>query len=416
LTPASQEPPGSAPRTYGAGTSAVDWESRYDFAALRAKRVARAQAAMAADRLEAILVWKSENVRYLTSLRSQIIAGKDAILNAALLTAGEKVVLLCSGGEADHTAFMPWLGAVHIVPIMEQRELVEGFVTATLVPALRRAGVTRGTLGIDQVSMHLIQAIQSALPDLKLADGDHALQQARMIKLPEELAIIEEACAIGDGVTQRALDETRPGRRECEVAGDAMQTLYHLGGEMPHVVTPFVASGEHMAPPHRFATDKIIRNGDLVFIDIGAMWNGYFADIGRTTIAGQPSARQKEIYRAVFDGLQAGIAAMRPGNTTEHVATAVRREVRRHGLEQNLFTLFIGHGIGIGSNEPPYIGETQPGATPAELRPGMLFALEPLVWVPDSGGAGVRIEDMILITDSGPRVLSRSPYPEALLG
>ena len=216
-------------------------------------------------------------------------------------------------------------------------------------------------------------------------------------------------------MTLRALEETWPGRRECEVAGDAMQTLYHLGGEMPHVVTPFVASGEHMAPPHRFATDKIIRNGDLVFIDIGAMWNGYFADIGRTTVAGRPSPRQREVYQAVFGSLQSGIEAMRPGSTTEHVAAAVRDECRRRGLAEHLFSLFIGHGIGIGSNEPPYIGETQPGATPAELRPGMLFALEPLVWVPDSGGIGVRIEDMILVTDSGPRVLSRSPYADPLL-
>jgi Xaa-Pro aminopeptidase len=74
-------------------------------------------------------------------------------------------------------------------------------------------------------------------------------------------------------------------------------------------------------------------------------------------------------------------------------------------LEENLFSLFIGHGIGIGSNEPPYIGETLPGASAVELQPNMLFALEPLIWVSDSGGVGVRIEDMILVTESGPRVL-----------
>jgi Xaa-Pro dipeptidase len=237
-----------------------------------------------------------------------------------------------------------------------------------------------------------------------------------MIKLPEELAIIEESCAIGDSVTQRALDETRAGRRECEIAGDAMQTLYHLGGEMPHVTTPFVASGEHMAPPHRFATDKIVRNGDLVFIDIGAMWNGYFADIGRTAMVGKPSSLQKRIYTAVYDGLRAGIDVMRPGNTTEHVAAAVRRVAAHYELTDNLFSLFIGHGIGIGANEPPYIGETLPGAQPAELRPNMLFALEPLIWVRDRGGVGVRIEDMILITDSEARVLSRTSYEDSLLG
>jgi Xaa-Pro aminopeptidase len=403
------------PRTYGAGTSAVDWESRYDFDRLRAGRVARAQDALAADRLDAVLVWKSENVRYLTSLRSQVISGKDSILNAALLVPGHQPVLLCSGGEVDHAAFMPWLGAVHAVPIMEQRELVDGFVRAILVPALTERGLDRGTLGIDSTGIHLIRAIESALPGITIVDGDHALQQARMIKLPEELAIVEESCAIGDSVTQRALDETRAGRRECEVAGDAMQTLYHLGGEMAHVTTPFVASGEHMAPPHRFATDKIIRNGDLVFIDIGAMWNGYFADIGRTTMVGKPSGRQKQVYSAVHDGLRAGIDAMRPGNTTEHVAAAVRREAARRDLADNLFSLFIGHGIGVGANEPPYIGETLPGSSPAELRPNMLFALEPLIWVRDSGGVGVRIEDMILITESGPRVLSRTSYEDALL-
>jgi Xaa-Pro aminopeptidase len=310
---------------------------------------------------------------------------------------------------------MPWLGAVHAVPIMEQAELIEGFVANILAPVLAGRGPAGCNLGVDQVSIPLIRALEAALPGIRVTDGDHALQQARMIKLPEELAIVEESCAIGDSVTQRAIEETRAGRRECEVAGDALQTLYDLGGEMPHVTTPFVASGEHMAPPHRFATDKIIRNGDLVFIDIGAMWNGYFADIGRTTIVGKPAARQKEIYRTVYDALRAGIDAMRPGNTTEHVAAAVRREARLRGLEDSLFSLFIGHGIGIGSNEPPYIGETLPGGTAAELRPGMLFALEPLIWVQDSGGIGVRIEDMVLITGSGHRVLSRAPYADALL-
>lgn len=406
-------------RGYGVGQAAVDWESRYDFTGLRADRLARARAAMAADGLDAVLVWKSENVRYLTSLRAQILAGKDTILNAALLVGDEPPVLLCSGGEVDHAAFMPWLGAVHAMPIMEQAELIDGFVRQVLVPALTERGLVRGRIGIDQVSLHLIRALDLALPGVRISDGDHAMQQARLIKLPQELAIVEESCAIGDSVTQRAIDESRPGRRECEVAGDAMQTLLYLGAEMAHVTTPFVASGEHMAPPHRFATDKIIRNGDLVFIDIGAMWNGYFADIGRTVLVGKPPpgqlSLQQKVYEAVYAGLQAGIEAMIPGNTTGHVADAVKREARQRELEDRLFSLFIGHGIGIGSNEPPYIGESLPGATTAELRPGMLFALEPLIWVPDGGGVGVRIEDMIAITETGHRVLSRTAYADDLM-
>ena len=166
-----------------------------------------------------------------------------------------------------------------------------------------------------------------------------------------------------------------------------MQTLYYLGGEMAHVITPFVASGEHMSPPHRICSDKLIRNRDICFIDIGAMWNGYFADIGRMTVVGRPSRAQKEVYTAVFQGLQAGIAVMRPGRTNQDVSRAIVAKIAEFGLQEHLFSLFIGHGIGMGANEPPYIGETMQGASVYELKPGMVFAVEPLVWVRTSRAA-----------------------------
>lgn len=402
---------------YAKGPMAVDWEERYDFVALRTKRIAKVRAELRGSDLDAMLLWKNENVRYLTSLRAQIIAYKASSLNGVLLSPTSEPVLLCSGGELDKARFgMPWLASSHAIPIMEQRELVDGFVTDILTPQLRELGVTGGRLGIDQANLSLIESIHKHLPNFQLTDADTVMQRARLIKLDEEIPIIEEACAIGDSVTQRALDETRAGRRECDVAGDALQTLYYLGGEMPHVITPYVASGEHMSPPHRLCTDKVIRNQDLCFIDIGAMWNGYFADIGRTTIVGKPSRRQKEIYTAVYEGLMAGMAVMRPGHTNLDVANAIIAKVSKHGFGDNLFSLFIGHGIGIGANEPPYIGETLPGATVYELRPNMVFAVEPLVWVPDvRGGGGVRIEDMVLVTEGDPRILSRVEYEERLL-
>jgi Xaa-Pro aminopeptidase len=107
---------------------------------------------------------------------------------------------------------------------------------------------------------------------------------------------------------------------------------------------------------------------------------------------------------------------MRPGNTNQDVADTIIAKIGEHGFADRLFSLFIGHGIGIGANEPPYIGETLPGAGVIELQPNMVFAVEPLVWVPDvPGGGGVRIEDMVLITDGDPRVLSRVEYEEKLL-
>jgi Xaa-Pro aminopeptidase len=403
--------------SYARGPFGVDWEDRIDFARLRRERVAAARDALRRSDIDALLLWKDENVRYLTSLRAQLIAGKMSSLNGVLLARDADPVLLCSGGEIDKASMgMSWLAAAHPIPIMEQRELVDGFVKATLAPLLSEFGVSAGRLGLDQVNYSLVESLRAHVPDVQPTDGDHLMQQIRLVKTGDEIAILEEACGIGDAVTQRAIDSTRAGRRENEVAGDAMQTLYYMGGEMAHVITPFVASGEHMSPPHRICTDKIIRNGDLCFIDIGAMWNGYFADIGRTIMVGKPSAMQKRVYTAVYRGLMAGVEQMRPGRTNQDVADAIIAEIRERGFGDHIFSLFIGHGIGMGANEPPYIGETMPGSTVFDLKPGMVFAVEPLVWVADvPGGGGVRIEDMVLVTEGDPRILSRVEYDEQLL-
>jgi Xaa-Pro aminopeptidase len=402
---------------YAKGPFAVDWEDRYDLPRMRRERVENAQREIRAANIDGLLVWKDENVRYLTSLRAQLIAGKTMSLNGALLQASGDPVVLCSGGELDKVRMgMSWIGESHAIPIMEQAELVDGFVSDILKPILANRKLDSGRLGVDAANISFIDALRRHLPDVELVDGDVVMQKARLIKSDVEIQILHESCAIGDAVTQRALDSTRAGRRELEIAGDAMQTLFHLGGEMAHVVTPFVATGEHMSPPHRLATDKLARNSDLCFIDIGAMWNGYFADIGRTTIIGKPSKQQKTIYTAVYEGLMAGIATMKPGFTNIDTAEAIINKVGDYGLAEHMFSLFIGHGIGVGANEPPYIGETLPGATGVEFKPGMVFAVEPLVWVPEvRGGGGVRIEDMVLITDGEAEILSRVEYEERLM-
>ena len=212
-----------------------------------------------------LLVWKDENVRFLTSLRAQLIAGKTMALNGALLQPDGDPVLLCSGGEIDKVREgMSWIGEAHAIPIMEQAELVDGFVRDILRPILVNRKLDSGKLGVDAANISFIDSLRRHLPDVELVDGDVLMQKSRLIKSDIEVDIIEESCAIGDAVTQRALDGSKAGKRELEIAGDAMQTLFHLGGEMAHVVTPFVASGEHMSPPHRLATDKLTRNMDLV--------------------------------------------------------------------------------------------------------------------------------------------------------
>jgi Xaa-Pro aminopeptidase len=402
---------------FARGPFHVGYERRVDLDALRQKRIAKADAQRRAAGLDALLVWKDENCRYLTDLRPQLIAGKTTALNGALLVEGKAPILFCSGGERDRVdRTMPWIEEAHTIPIIEEKALVEGLVKDILGPVLRNYGLADARLGLDESNTVFTKALAGHFPRLAVEDGDTPMQQARKIKLPEEVVLLEEATALADAVTATATAAVADGVRECEVAAEAMRTLFRLGGEYAHVMTPFVASGEHMAPPHRICSDKLIRHGDIVFIDIGAAWGGYFGDVARTIICGKPSDEQKKIYTAVYEGLKAGIAEMRPGRTNKDAADALIRTADKYGLGGRFLSLFIGHGVGIGANEPPYIGETLPGAPTYEFQPGMVFAVEPLIWVEGvRGGGGVRLEEMVLVTEGPPHVMSRAPFDERLM-
>lgn len=402
---------------FARGPFHVSYEGRVDIAAMRKKRIARADEQRRKAGLDALLVWKDENCRYLTDLRPQLIAGKSTALNGALLVEGRAPILFCSGGERDRAdRTMPWIEEAHTIPIIEEKALVEGLVKDILGPVLRAHGLTEAKLGLDESNTVFTKALAKFFPKLSVEDGDTPMQQARMIKLPEEIIMLEEATAIADAVCATATASVAEGVRECDVAGEAMRTLFRLGGEYAHVMTPFVASGEHMAPPHRICSDKLIRHGDVVFIDIGANWNGYFGDMARTVICGKASDEQKKIFTAVYEGLKAGIAEMRPGRTNKDAANAIIKTADKYGLGGRFLSLFIAHGVGIGANEPPYIGETLPGAPTYEFQPGMVFAVEPLIWVEGvRGGGGVRLEEMVLVTEDGPHVMSRAPFDEKLM-
>lgn len=402
---------------YAHGQFAVDYEARVDHGKLLADRRERTCTAIRKADLDALLVWKDENVRFLSGLRAQIIQGKSALLNGCLLTKGGDLVLFLSGGEVDRARnVMTWIDEIHAIPIMEARNLIAGAFENAIVPVFGKLDLQAGRIGLDESSFAQIEEFGRSLPKVELADGDAVMQQVRLVKTPADIAVMQEAAAIGDAVTETAIRAVRPGVREWDVVAEAMHTLFRLGGEMAHLATPFVASGEHMSPPNRFASDKIIREGDLVFIDIGAQYNGHFADVGRTVICGAPSQIQQEIFTAVYHSLKAATSAMEPGATNDDVAAAAVAEGAARGFGENFLSLFIGHGIGMGANEPPYVGEAHPGADTIELQEGMTIAVEPLIWVPDvRGGGGVRLEDTILVAPGGGSALTRTAFDDSLL-
>jgi Xaa-Pro dipeptidase len=402
---------------YAHGQFAVDYEARVEHFTLLADRRERVCAAMTGAGLDALLLWKDENVRFLSGLRAQVIQGKSALLNGCLLSATGEMVLFLSGGEVDRVRnAMTWVDEIHSIPIMEARNLIAGAFDAVIAPVFRRLELSDARVGLDESSYAQVLEFARIFPDAELHDGDAVMQTVRLVKTRADIAMMQEAAAIGEAVTEAAIQAVRPGVREMDVVAEAMRSLYRLGGEMAHLATPFVASGEHMSPPNRFASDKIIREGDLVFIDIGAQYNGHYSDLGRTIACGTPSRRQQEIYTAVYHALQSGTDAMRAGNSNDDVAAAVMAAGSAHGFEDNFLSLFIGHGIGMGANEPPYIGEALPGADTVVLEEGMTMAIEPLIWVPGiPGGGGVRLEDTVLVGPHRGIPLTRTAFDQRLV-
>jgi Xaa-Pro aminopeptidase len=195
---------------YARGGFNVGYEARVDVRQLRAKRIAKAHEQRRKAGLDALLVWKDENQRYLTDLRPQLIHGKTTALNGALLVDGRDPILFCSGGERDRIdRTMPWIKEVHTIPIVEETALVRGLVRDILGPVLKTYGLTQAKLGLDEANMVFVKALHEFFPKLAVDDGDTPMQMARMIKLPEEIVLLEEATAIADAVTATATASMR---------------------------------------------------------------------------------------------------------------------------------------------------------------------------------------------------------------
>ena len=403
---------------FARGPFHVGYEQRVDLGALRRKRVAKADERPGEPAWTRCWCGRTRRCRYLTDLRAQLIAGKSTALNGALLVAGADPILLCSGGERDRVdRTMPWIKEVHTIPIMEERALVEGLVRDMLVPVLKRYGLDRAQARARRAQRSCSpRRSPRSCPKLDIDDGDTPMQQARH----DQAARRRSRCWRRPPRSPTPSPRPRPRRcatasARCEVAAEAMRTLFRLGGEYAHVMTPFVASGEHMAPPHRICSDKMIRHGDIVFIDIGACWSGYFGDVARAVICGKPSrraeARSTPRCTRRCRPASPGCGRAAPTRTS---ANARSGAADQYGLGGRFLSLFIAHGVGIGANEPPYIGETLPGAPTYEFQPGMVFAVEPLIWVEGvRGGGGVRLEEMVLVTEDGPHVMSRAPFDDS---
>ena len=256
----------------------------------------------------------------------------------------------------------------------------------------RRTGVEAQHLTVDQY-----QRLRSALGDeLVVIPTTGLVEELRMVKTEQEVELLRQVAQIAGRAFDRVRAAVRPGLRERDVAFLLEQTFRELGADGPAFDT-IVAAGERGALPHGRASDRLLEHGDLVVVDFGARAGGYNSDTTRTIVVGEPTGEQCRVIEAVRLAQAESMALMRPGIAADAVDRRAREVM---ASETNTFQHGLGHGIGLLVHERPFLSPSDQTL----LQAGMVITNEPGIYVP--GWGGVRLEQMVLITDSGPQVLT----------
>jgi Xaa-Pro aminopeptidase len=306
---------------------------------------------------------------------------------------GDKALLLTDSRYTDEAKRTVKGARVHIVV---------GAKTAALKDFSELTGRNR-RFGFDPATTTLavLEQIRKTLPGCLLVPAEEVLAELGWVKDPDEIALIQKAVDISDVAFERILNIVKPGIRERDLAAELEYQMMMLGSEKAAFET-IVASGYRSAMPHGLATAKKLQKGDFVTFDFGATVDGYVSDVTRTVVVGKATARQKQVYGTVLKAQLAAIRKMRHGASGKAVDKAARDIITAAGFGKN-FGHGTGHGIGIEVH-------TGPGLSPRldpKLKAGNVITVEPGIYI--SGWGGVRIEDDILVTRTGHKVLNRAP-------
>ncbi|GGS16224.1 dipeptidase [Streptomyces aureoverticillatus] len=273
-------------------------------------------------------------------------------------------------------------------------------VTAPLLDARGRFGVSDNAW-----ALHLL-GLQRQLPDTTYTALTDALPMLRAVKDAAELERLAAAGAAADATYEEIQKVPFAGREETDVAADLADLLRRFGHEQ--VDFTVVGSGPNGASPHHEAGDRVIERGDMVVLDFGGLKHGYGSDTSRTVHVGEPTAEEQRVHDVVREAQDAACRAVRPGIACQEVDRVARAVITEAGYGE-YFIHRTGHGIGVTTHEPPYMieGEQQP------LVPGMCFSVEPGIYLP--GRFGVRIEDIVTVTEDGGRRLNTTARELAIV-
>ena len=270
-----------------------------------------------------------------------------------------------------------------------------------IAEVLRDERLSTAKIGIEEdvLVLYTMENLKRLLPDITLARASNMLLQARDIKDETEIDLIQGAIDVTIIGYETAFREIRPGRTEKEVAAICEYEMMKAGAEW-FIEESQVLSGERSKLVRARSSDNVIKQGDLILMDMAAVVNAYGSDISRTVVVGKATPKQKEFAKMMLDVFDATLAYIKPGIMAWEVDKFVREAFTKFGYGPENQSHLIGHGFGLDFHENPIL---KPGSK-TEFKPGMVFALEPAVSDPNFGT--MRFEDNVLVTETGTRVLS----------
>jgi Xaa-Pro aminopeptidase len=347
-------------------------------------RIAALQARMREAQIDLAVIGSTANTRYLLGFAphaderlSLLLVQQSAVcmvvpkLNAAEVASHSDVELI---RWADETG-----------PREALRQALDRLETA-------RSVAVDGAMRADA-----LLELESLVPTASMHTADELLAPLRERKSTEEVEALQSAAAQADRVMQAGVDACEPGTTEAEVAWAIEAAFRQDGAEQ--VDFTLIAAGPNGAYPHHHSGSRKMQIGDAVILDIGATLHGYKSDITRMVHLGKPIGDFRRVYDLVYEANQRALAAVRPGVTAGEIDRAARNTLENAGLGE-YFTHRTGHGLGLDGHEPPWI---MSGASTV-LQKGMVFSIEPGIYKP--GQFGVRIEDIVVVTEFGGRNLT----------
>jgi len=277
--------------------------------------------------------------------------------------------------------------------------------------AVQALGLDGKRIGVEPRQLRLLEFrhVKSGAPEADYPDASDVLSGLRLRKDKAEVESMRHAVKIAQEALEATIPFIKVGRTEKEIASELVMQLLKHGSDSEMPFAPIVSGGPNAANPHASPSERKLQTGDLLVVDWGAAYEGYISDLTRTFAVGEVDDEYKKIHKIVQEANAAGRAAGKPGVPCANVDIAARTVIEKAGYGE-FFTHRTGHGIGMEGHEEPYMR----GDNMQTLEPGMAFTVEPGIYLPNRNG--VRIEDNVVITETGADVLSDMPREIRVVG